>query len=172
MQNKNKGFRMVDIMENQNIIKKLIHISKEKKALMQNIFDLTNRQRRFLELEKIETVLKQIDLKDKYISEVDELDVKFYTLFNELKKNLAVDSIDKMDVEKYPQMKILKDIVKKILKLTEKIKIVDNQNINMLKQDMDEIRDKLKGVKKGQKATNAYGAYKNQISSMFFDKKK
>ncbi|SKC55750.1 FlgN protein [Maledivibacter halophilus] len=163
---------MVDIMENQNIIKKLIHISKEKKALMQNIFDLTNRQRRFLELEKIETVLKQIDLKDKYISEVDELDVKFYTLFNELKKNLAVDSIDKMDVEKYPQMKILKDIVKKILKLTEKIKIVDNQNINMLKQDMDEIRDKLKGVKKGQKATNAYGAYKNQISSMFFDKKK
>lgn len=172
MQNKNKGFRMVDIMENQNIIKKLIHISKEKKALMQNIFDLTNRQRRFLELEKIETVLKQIDLKDKYISEVDELDVKFYTLFNELKKNLAVDSIDKMDVEKYPQMKILKDIVKEILKLTENIKIVDNQNINMLKQDMDEIRDKLKGVKKGQKATNAYGAYKNQISSMFFDKKK
>lgn len=159
-------------MEKHDIVKELIHISQEKKILIQNILDVTKRQKKFLELEKIETVLKQIDLKDEYMFQVDKLDIKFHTLFNEFKSDLGVETIDKIDVEKYPQMKILKEVVGEILKLTKKIKVVDNQNINILKKDMDETSNKLKGVKQGKKATNAYGAYKSQMTSMFFDKKK
>lgn len=159
-------------MENRSIIEELIYISKQKKALMQNIFDLTNRQKEFLKLNKIQTVIKQIDLKDKYISEVDKLDMRFYNLFSKLKSNLGIDSIDKIDTIKYPQMRELKKVVAEILKLTEEIQTVDNGNIDDLKKDIGALSNKLKGVRQGKKVSNAYGAYKKQVTSIFLDKKK
>lgn len=159
-------------MENISIIEELIYISKEKKVLMQNIFDLTSRQKEFLKLNKIQTVIKQTELKDKYISDVDKLDIRFYNLFSKLKTNLGINSIDEIDIIRYPQMKKLKKVVGEILKLTKDIQTIDNENINSLKKDMGETSNKLRGLRQGKKVTNAYGAYKNQVTSVFLDKKK
>lgn len=159
-------------MKNQSIIEELIHISKEKKVLMQSIFEVTSRQKEFLNLDKIQTVVKQINLKDKYIVEVDKLDIKFYNTLNKLKTSLEIESLEEIDAAKYPQMKELKKVVGEILKLTKDIQAINNENINVLNKDMGEISKKLKGLRQGKKATNAYGAYKNQVTSVFLDKKK
>jgi hypothetical protein len=163
---------MDDIMENVKLIQELILISIKKKELMKNILDITKRQQKFIELNKIETVIKQINLKDTYIKEIDELDLNFYAKFDKLKSNLKIDSIDKINVEMYPQVKNLKKIVGEIMELTKEIKVIDDQNISKLSKDKNDLGQRLKGVRQGKKVTGAYGAYKKQVKSMFFDKKK
>lgn len=163
---------MDDNMENISLIQEMILISIKKLELMRNILDVTKRQSQFIELGKIDTVNKQIKLKDKYISEVNKLDIKFFSLYSKLKLNLNIDSIEKIDVEKYPQVKKLKEVVAEILKIMQEIKEIDDDNISRLNKDKNNLSNKLKGIRQGKKATNAYGAYKNQVKSVFFDRKK
>ncbi len=159
-------------MKNVKLVQELILLSIKKKDLIIKILEVTERQKRFIELGKIDTVNKQIELKDKYIKEVDKIDLIFYTMYEKLKSNLEIDSLDKIDVEEYPQVKKLKEIIGEIIDITKKIKVIDDENIAVLYKDKNNMGNKLRGIRQGKKMTNAYGAYKKPRGSLFFDKKK
>lgn len=151
---------MGDNMSISKIIEELIEISKNKYRFLQIILGIEKNINKSIELDMGQNIVKQIELKDKYTNEVDKLDVKFYNLFNGLKSKFDVDTIDKIDVKRYPQLTELKKIVGEILNVTAEIKIIDNQNTEILRSNMGEKSNRLKVIKQGKKAANAYCAYK------------
>jgi len=161
-----------EIMSICDLINELIDVSYEKKNIMKNILETVKLERKFIELQNIEAISRQNDLKLKYMIEIEKLDMKFYSSYNKLKANLSIDSIEKINIEKYPQVKKLKEVVRDILILTQEIKIADNQNILKLKGDKDNSVMKLKYVRQCKNVINAYRVYNNQVRSVFFDKKK
>jgi len=155
----------------EKFINEMIAISSKKQELMKEILEITKRQREFIKLGKIETVSKQIELKERIINEVNKLDLEFYQIYNELKKS-GIEGLDKLDVNKYPQLKELRVIVENILSITNETKVIDDENILRLQNEKKDLSIKLKGLKQGKRASNAYGAQKNMTESVFLDKKK
>lgn len=156
----------------EKLIENLINLSKNKRELMTEILNVTKRQREFIKLEKIETVAKQIELKEKIIGNVDKLDLMFYKLIKELKADLGIDALDEIDGQKYPQVKELKKVVGDILDIAKETKAVDDENIERIQKDKGELSNKLRGLRQGQKLSNAYGAQRNMVKTVFVDKKK
>lgn len=148
-------------MSTKNIINELVQISKTKYRHMQIILGIQKNLSKYIELDKTQNIAKQIELKDKYLHNVDKTDVTFYNLFNELKKKLDIDTLDEIDATKYPQLRELKKTVVEILKLNEDIDIIDKKNIKSLEKHRNEISNKLKGIKQGRQASKAYRAQKN-----------
>ncbi|WP_131821205.1 hypothetical protein [Paramaledivibacter caminithermalis] len=163
---------MDDRMSSKELIDKLIEISKNKYRYLNIILGIQKNLSIYIKEEKIQNILRQIDLNDRYMSKVQGFDRDFYSLFNKLKSNLGIDSIDKIDVKKYPQLKELKKIVVEILKLDEEIRIIENQNIKIIKKDKGEISNKLRGIKQGTNADKAYKTQKNLLKGTSFNKKK
>ncbi|WIF93906.1 flagellar export chaperone FlgN [Caminicella sporogenes] len=142
-------------------IEKLIELSKEKKKVMENILGTIRLQKRFIELENIDAFLKQDELKQKYITIIEELDYKFCTLFNKLKSDFNIDSIEKIDINKYSRVKNLREVVCQILKLEQEIKTKEFENIQLLKENNNYLSNKFKFMKQGKKAIEKYNVYKN-----------
>ncbi len=159
-------------MDNIKNLQELILLSIKKKDIMQKILDVTKRQKKFIDIGKIDTVIKQLELRDDFMKEVDSLDLVFHEEFSKLKDNLQVESLDKIDIDKYPQIKNLKDIVDEIMDITKEIKVIDDENVFNLHGDKDEIGNKLKAMRQRKKMSNAYRGYKKQVTSIFFDDKK
>lgn len=163
---------MDDNMQINEIIDQLIAISKNKHRYLNITLGIQKNLSQYIRDGKTENIAKQIELKDKYLSEAQKLDMDFYTLFSKLKLNFGIESMDKIDAKEYPQLKELKKFVGEIIKLSEEIEIIDNRNINILAKDMGETTNKLRGIKQGRKATSAYGAQKNIAKSLSTNKKK
>ncbi|MCG8540474.1 MAG: flagellar protein FlgN [Clostridia bacterium] len=142
------------------IINELLDISKGKYRYLQILLGIEKNLSKSIELDKPQDIVRQIELKDKYTLEISELDMKFYTLFNKLKSGLGIDTIEKIKVEKYPQVKELKKIVGEILKLTEEIGTVDNENTQILEKGLETMGNKLRAMKQGGRVSNAYRAHK------------
>lgn len=147
-------------MSTEKIINELIDISKNKYRLLQILLGIEKKMNQSLQSFMTQSVIKQMDIKDKYIAEANNLDVKFYTCFDELKTNLGVDSIDKIDGTKYPRMKELKKIVGEILNIVEDIETISSKNFKIFKSSMDRMGNRLKGIKQGRKASAAYTMHK------------
>jgi hypothetical protein len=163
---------MDDSMPINKIIDKLIQISKNKHRYVSITLGIQKNLSMYIEQGRTENIAKQIELKDKYLSRVQKMDMDFYALFSELKLSLGVDSIDKINGKKYPQLKELKKIVGEIIKLNEEIDIIDSQNTKILTKDMGETSNKLRGIKQGRRAANAYKAQKNIVKSLSQHRKK
>lgn len=164
--------RMGDNMPINEIIDGLIAISKNKHRYLNITLGIQNNLSKYIEEDKTQNIAKQIELKDKYLSEVQKLDIDFYALFSKLKLHLGIDSLDKIDGKKYPQLKELKKIVGEIIKLSEEIELIDMENMKMLTKDMGETSNRLRGIKQGRKAANAYGAQKNVAKALTSHKKR
>mgnify|MGYP001483474551 CR=1 FL=1 len=151
----------------------MIEITNEKTELFQKLFSIAERQTKFVEIEKIKTVEKLNALKNECRTKIEQLDIRFLTLFNELKVNLKINSFDKIDVKKYPEVKVLKSRVAEISKIVKATQLLEEKNISKLNESKDKLGMKLKGVKQKQKINNAYGhdKYKKMAGSILFDKK-
>lgn len=154
------------------IIDQLIAISKNKHRYLNITLGIQKNLSQYIKQGKTENIAKQIELKDKYLSEAQKLDMDFYALFSKLKFSFGIDSMDKIDGKKYPQLKELKKIVGEIIKLSEEIEIIDGRNINILTKDMGQTTNKLRGIKQGKKAASAYGTQKNIAKSLSTNNKK
>ncbi|WP_432662713.1 flagellar export chaperone FlgN [Wukongibacter baidiensis] len=147
-------------MSTERIINELIDISKNKYRLLQILLGIEKKINQSLQSLMPRSVIKQMEIKDKYITEANNQDVKFYTCFNELKTNLGVDSLEKVDGTKYPRMKELKKIIGEILNVVGEIEIISSENSKIFKSNMDKMGNELRGIKQGKKAANAYKAHK------------
>ncbi|WP_432407134.1 flagellar export chaperone FlgN [Wukongibacter sp. M2B1] len=147
-------------MSTESIINELINISKNKYRLLQILLGIEKNINQSLQSFMAQNVIKQMEIKDKYIAKADNLDVKFYTCFDELKRSLGVDSIDKIDGMKYPRMKELKQIVSEILDVVDEIELISSKNSKIFNSNIDTMGNKLRGIKQGEKAANAYKAHK------------
>lgn len=152
------------------LIDNLISISKEKKQLLEEIHDFTKKQREGIKKEDMGKLNDILDKKDHIIKKINELDISFLTIFSQIKKEEGIENIDQIDVDKYPNLKKLKEIVKEISSSLIAISLLDEENNKNIKAKLEETKKELRRVKDGKKA---YKGYNSTITgSMLIDEKK
>ena len=111
-----------------------------------------------------------LDKKDNIIKEINELDRTFLTIFSQIKKDEGIDDIDELDVQKYPNLKDLKDVVTEISSTLVAISLLDEENNKNIKKKIEEIKMELKKVKDGHRAYKGYNV--PMTGSILIDEKK
>lgn len=154
----------------ENNIDKMIFISKEKKELLDTILDLTNKQKEAIEKNDLENLGLILEDKEKLMGKIDSMDIEFLKVYNFLKEKEGIETFNEIDIEKYNNLKCLKDIVSDINNVLRGISNQDKENTKTMKLSINNIKQDIKNVKKGKKAYNGYN-YEN-ADSMLIDEKK
>ena len=152
------------------LIDELVNISEKKLEYLYNMLELTKFQREYIDEENMIKTDEILEKKDELIKKIDKLDIEFLIKFSELKKKHNVDDINELDINVYPSLKILKDIIKNISSTLMSISILDDENNKYLKNSLEKIKSDLKRLKKGKKAYKGYN--KSIEESIFIDEKK
>ena len=151
-------------------IDKLISITKEKSQLLNTMHKITKGQGSEIEKEDMENLNEIMDKKDRIIKEIDRLDISFLTIFSQIKKDHSIESIDELDMQKYPNLVELKDAVKEVSSTLMAISLIDEKNNKAMKQKLEQTKLELRRVKEGKKA---YKGYNSTITgSILIDEKK
>ena len=152
------------------MINNMIQLSNEKKVLLKDILNLTQKQKTVIEDENMDALTKVLSDKDQIMKSIDLLDINFLSLYNSIKSMENIDSMEDIDVDKYSNMKILKSNINEISLILNSIKILDNDNTRMMKTNLQNIKSGLKHVKEVKKAYKGYNY--EAVESMLIDEKK
>ena len=104
------------------------------------------------------------------MAKVDGMDIEFLKLYDSLKVKEGIKTFEEIDVDKYNNIKDLKDIVRSINTTLRKISKVDKENTQNMKISINNVKLDIKNVKKGKRAYKGYN-YEN-TDSMLIDEKK
>lgn len=151
-------------------IDELISISEEKAKLLENMRQYTIVQKEYIEEEDMDSLNENLDKIDDLIKQVDKLDLSFLNIFSQIKKDENVENIDELDLDKYPNLNKLKEIVTEISSTLMALSLLDKENNKNMKQKLESTKMELKKVKEGQRAYKGYN--KSVTGSMMIDEKK
>ena len=152
------------------LIDKLISVTKEKKNLLENMYDITKKQMEEINKEEIVSLNEMVDQKDNIIKQIDKLDIEFLTTFSRIKKEHSIENIDELKVEKYPNLAELKETVKEISSTLMAISLLDEENSRIMKEKLKDIQVELRRINEGKKAYKGYNT--TIIDSVLIDEKK
>ncbi len=151
-------------------IDELISISEEKAKLLEDMRQYTIVQKEYIEEEDMDSLNENLDKIDDLIKQVDKLDLSFLNIFSQIKKDENVENIDELDLDKYPNLNKLKEIVTEISSTLMALSLLDKENNKNMKQKLESTKMELKKVKEGQRAYKGYN--KSVTGSMMIDEKK
>lgn len=152
------------------MINKTIKLSQEKKVLLNEILNLTKKQKDLIEEDNIDDLGIVLIDKENLMNKIDLLDKEFLSLYNSIKLEEEIDSLDKIDTRKFKNIKSLKDIISEVNSILTEISSLDRENTNNMKSNIEKIKLNIKQVKKAKKAYKGYN-YEG-IESMLIDEKK
>ena len=156
-------------MINENI-GKMIELSMKKKEYLLDILDLTKKQENIIEEDKLDELDNILQEKEKLMGKIDDLDGEFLTVYNHIKEEEKIDSFEKLPIERYENVKELKAIVNEINNILNTLTILDKNNINKMKANLEKTQSELKNVKVGKRAYKGYSY--GDVGSIFIDEKK
>lgn len=154
----------------ENNIDKIIALSREKKNILDLILDLTNKQEKAIEDDDLDTLAFILEEKENLMSKIDTKDIQFLKLYELLKGKEGVDTFDEIDINKYNNIKDLKNVVADINDILTEIYNLDKKNREKMKSNIDNVKLNIKNVKKGKKAYKGYN-YENGDSILIDEKK-
>lgn len=160
-------------MDNANIFvdELLKHIDK-KRLLIDNIMRLTLEQKKDIEENEANNIDQLVSQKQALIDSIDEIDNTFTKDFDLLKKQLKINSIESVDLSKYPLLKELKQKIEGIMAHTREIMIIEESNKEKLSLVMDEIKKEMKQLNVGKRSLRAYETPVTNNDGIYIDKKK
>jgi len=151
-------------------IDKIIKLSQDKKILLTEILKLTNKQKELIEKDNIDDLGIVLIDKEDLMNKIDVLDGEFLSIYNDIKLDENIESIDKIDPKKFKNIKSLKDIISEVNIILKDISSIDHENTKNMKLNIDQTKLNIKQVKKAKKAYNGYNY--ESIESMLIDEKK
>ena len=151
-------------------IKKMIELSLNKKTILNNFLKLTNLQTEIIEQEDMDKLGEVLDAKDKLMKQVDLIDLDFIGLYNQIKSQEGIVSLEHIDTKKYNDIKILREVVSDVSNILKDISTIDRNNSAKMKSNVDKVKSDLKQVKEVKKAYKGYN-YEPVISMMIDEKK-
>ncbi|MBZ2174863.1 flagellar protein FlgN [Schnuerera sp. xch1] len=151
-------------------IDQLISLTKKKKQLLDNIINITKRQTGQIEKENMEGLDMSLNKKDNIIKQIDKLDREFLEVFSQVKKAHSVEDINQLDIEEYPNLKELKEVVQEVASTLLAISMIDKENSYSIKRKLEKTKLELRNIKKGKKAYKGYNT--KTTESMLIDEKK
>ena len=104
------------------------------------------------------------------MEEIDNLDKEFMQIYDIVKREEGIESINVLDVNKYQNLKSLKERVNEINTVLDNIRRTDEENILNMRTNIDKVKAELKQVKKGQIAYKGYNYTSGE--SILIDEKK
>ncbi|MCQ4925573.1 flagellar protein FlgN [Tissierella carlieri] len=150
-------------------VKKMIELSLKKKDILIQILRLTTTQAGTIENDNIDNLSKILIQKEKLMEEIDILDRDFLSLYNDIKSEEGIDNLEKINIEKYANIKSLKEIVTEINTILNDISMIDRNNTIKMKSNVDRIKSDLKQVKEVKRAYKGYNY--EAVESILIDEK-
>lgn len=157
---------------NMQLIKDLNYITEQKLKLFKEILNITILQKEDIENNKAENIGDLIDRKQQVIDAIDKLDKSFLQGYQQLKDELKLDRPDRIDTNKYPELKTLKHCVEDIMELAGKIMELENSNREKLNAIFNEVKNELKQINVGKRSLKAYEKPVVQNDGIYIDRKK
>ena len=155
-----------------DIILKMEQLLYEKKDALTSIYNLTVKQKEDIEINAGENLEGFIDGKQEQIDKIESIDNLFNNVFQILKKELKVDTLDAIDWKLYPKIKVIKNQVSDIVELTKKTMDLEEENKGNINKIISEVKNDLKRANLGQKSISAYDKPNINIDGVYIDKKK
>lgn len=160
-------------MDNVNsTIMELISLVDRKKQLFDAIMEITMEQKKNIEENGADNIEELVNKKQAAIDDVDEIDKSFSGVFDLLKKQLNVKSLEEVDFVKYPTMKIMKLKVEEIMSLAQNIMKIEESNKEKLSAIMNALKKEMKQMSVGRKSIKAYETPVINNDGIYIDKKK
>lgn len=152
-----------------DILSDLVKITTQKKIQLEKILDLTKKQQQSIRDDDIKSLFSYIEKKQACIECIDKLDNLYLDKYTEFKKSKNIKKLDELNVNSYPELKILKLLVEKINQLLNEIKEYESINNKEIKERFDKVKENLRNVRAGKKLVRGYGAYNRKEGSIFID---
>lgn len=149
----------------------LIGLLNEKANLLNNILELTNQQTDVIKLEKMDKLDNRIKAKQLNIDNINKIDKKFIRKFNEIKHQYHVEKLQDLDVN-HELLLELKGVTEEVHAIISQIFEKEKLNKELISKNFQEIKDRLKNIKKGKKVTQNYYKKTTQTGGYFIDQKK
>lgn len=154
------------------LIKDLNYITEQKLKLFKEILDITILQKEDIENNNAENISALIQKKQQVIDAIDKLDKSFLQGYQQLKDELKLDRPDRIDINKYPELKTLKHCVEEIMELAGRIMGLENSNREKLNDIFNAVKNELKQINVGKRSLKAYDKPAVQNDGIFIDRKK
>lgn len=160
-------------MTPEQYIQKLTDLSLKKSDSMKKILILTKNQSEVITEDSIEELQNLIDVKQKLIDDINELDDAFEVYFSRLKSILGIESMEEVRISDYGEIVQLQQTIKTIFETIKEIQKVENQNNMKARDVLESLGGQIRQVKQGKIANNGYNiGGKLPQQSYYFDTKK
>ncbi len=160
-------------MTPEQYIQKLTDLSLKKSDSMKKILILTKKQAEVITEDSIEELQNLIDMKQKLIDDINELDDAFEVFFSRLKSILGIESMEEVRISDYGEVVQLQQAIKTIFETIKEIQNVENENNMKARDVLESLGGQIRQVKQGKIANNGYNiGGKLPQQSYYFDTKK
>lgn len=160
-------------MTPEQYIQKLTELSLKKSENMKEILNITKKQSEVITEDSINELQNLIDLKQKLIDEINELDDAFEVYYSRLKSVLGIESMEEVSISKYRGAMQLQQTIRTIFATTKEIQVAENENNMKARSVLDSLGGQIRQVKQGKIANNGYNiGGKLPQQSFYFDTKK
>ncbi len=160
-------------MTPEQYIQKLTELSLKKSDNMSKILDLTKKQSEVITEDCINELQNLIDIKQKLIVEINELDDAFEVYYSRLKSVLGIESMEEVSISRYHDAERLQKTISTIFATIKEIQVAENENNISARGVLDNLGGQIRQVKQGKMANNGYNiGGKLPQQSYYFDTKK
>ena len=145
-------------------LRELSSLTDNKIRHLEEILDITHKQKEVIDRQEIDMLNKYIDEKQKHIDIIDSLDEKFENIYKSIELNEAIDA-----GEAYRELRVkiqqAQDVMKSIFEQ-------EKENNRKAKQIMEDLKEKIRAIKIGQKGYQAYKSPSPIADGIYIDKRR
>ena len=156
----------------EQMLHRLVNLLEEKMIAMESIQALTLKQKEDIEENLGDNINSFIDKKQVEIDKINTIDEKFEDIVKKIKVELGIESLEQIDADRFPQLKVIRKKTEEIIDLANSIMKLEEYNKNKIIEIIDQIKNDLKTVKLGQKSVKAYEKPSIDIGGIYIDRKK
>lgn len=150
----------------------LVELLEEKKAVLEKIHELTLKQKEDIENNQGDNINGFIDKKQVEIDKINVIDEDFANTVKKLKLELDIESLEQVDTDRFPQMKVMRVKIEEILSLGNDIMKLEEYNKDKIIEIINHIKKDLKAVNLGRKSVKAYEKPNIDVGGIYIDRKK
>ncbi|MEG6566782.1 flagellar export chaperone FlgN [Thermoanaerobacterium saccharolyticum] len=151
-------------------VKKLIELAEKKLNYLNEMLQLNNQLNIAINSQKLDDIKNILEKKQDIIASIDEIDSEFLPMYNLYKKVNRIDSIFNTP-NNSTDKSVLKGILIDIKGTLEKIKEVEDKNLDDINCAFKNLEEKIDDLSKGKKGYIEYLKYYTP-GSYFVDKKR
>ncbi|AEF17884.1 hypothetical protein Thexy_1865 [Thermoanaerobacterium xylanolyticum LX-11] len=151
-------------------VKKLIELAEKKLNYLNEMLKLNNQLNIAINSQKLDDIKNILEKKQNIIESIDEIDSEFLPMYNLYKKVNRIDSIFNTPSNSADKS-VLKGILIDIKGTLEKIKEVEDKNLEDINCAFKNLEEKISDISKGKKGYIEYLKYYTP-GSYFVDKKR